>query len=80
MVSDACACSEPTASRVSPSIEKVKRSAASRSSTSETRRVASMSSAVLMHGVVVDGLGEQPLHGREVALDQQRRHGLLVGA
>ena len=48
MVSDACACSEPIASRVSPSIEKVKRSAASRSSTSETRRIASMSSAVLM--------------------------------
>ena len=32
------------------------------------------------HGVVVDRLGEQPLDRREVALDQQRGHGLLVGA
>ncbi len=30
--------------------------------------------------VVVDDLGEEPLDGREVALDEQRRHGLLVGA
>ena len=48
MVSDAWACSEPIASRVTPSIVKVNRSAASRSSTSDTRRTASMRSAVLM--------------------------------
>ncbi len=48
MLSDACACSEPMASRVRPSMLKVNRSAASRSSTSWTRRVASMRSAVLM--------------------------------
>ena len=32
------------------------------------------------HRVVVDGLGEEPPHRREVALDQQRGDGLLVGA
>src|SRR5690606_3803763 len=32
------------------------------------------------HGVVLDALGEQAFHGREVALDEQGGDGLLVGA
>ncbi|CNL22767.1 Uncharacterised protein [Mycobacterium tuberculosis] len=45
--SDARACSLPDASIVTLSVENVKRSGAARSSTSETRRTASMRSAVL---------------------------------
>ncbi len=76
--SDARACSLPEASIVTLSVVKVNRSGADRSRTSDTRRTASMQLRRVDHRVVLGLLGEQPAHGREVALDEQGRDGLVA--
>ena len=79
MLSDACACSEPMASRVSPSSGEgePERGFALEDERDAARRLDELGG--VDDRVVVDRLGEEPAHGREVALDQQRGDGLLVG-
>ena len=80
MDSEACACSDPIASSVTPSIENVNRSG---SLALEHERDATHGFDELggVHDrVVVDGVREEPPTGREVALDEQGCHGLVLSA